>query len=79
MLVGEIDEKGYVDRDLDYEKKRQKKLEKLGYHLIRNNPDKPGFDDYEEFGTVSSYIAQSIKKETKKQTKRSVIDDLSKG
>ena len=79
MLVVEIDEKGHVDRDLDYEKKRQKELEKLGYHLIRNNPDKPGFDDYEEFGRVSSYIAQSIKKETKKQTKRSVIDDLSKG
>ena len=74
ILVVEIDEKGHVDRDSDYEKKRQKKLEKLGYYLIRINPDKPGFDDYEEVGKVSAYIAKSIKKQTKKY----LIDDLSK-
>ena len=39
MLVVEIDEKEHVDRDPDYEKKRQKELEKLDYHLIRINPD----------------------------------------
>ena len=54
MLVVEIDEKGHVDRDPDYEKKRQKELEKHGYHLIRINPDKPGFNDHEEFSRVSS-------------------------
>ena len=74
MLVVETDEKEHVDRDLDYEKKRQKELEKLGYYLIRIDPDKHGFDDYEEFGRVSAYIAKSIKK----QTKKSLIDDLSK-
>ena len=74
MLAVEIDEKRNVDRDLDYEKKRQKELEKLGYYLIRINPDKPGFNDYEEFGRVSAYIAKSIKK----QTRKSLIDDLSK-
>ena len=74
MLAVEIDEKGHIDRYLDYEKKRKKELEKLGYYLIRINPDKPGFDDYEEFGRVSAYIAKSIKK----QTKKSLIDDLSK-
>ena len=74
MLAVEIDEKGHVDRDLDYEKKRQKELEKLGYYLIRINPDKPGFDDYEEFGRVSIYITKS----TKKQTNKSLNDDLSK-
>ena len=62
MLVVEFDEKGHVERDLDYERKRQKELEKLNYHLIRINPDKPGFGDYEEFGRVSAYIAESIKK-----------------
>ena len=77
-LVVEIDEKGHVDRDPDYEKKRQKELEKLGHHLFIINPDKPGFDDYEQFGRVSAYITESIKKETKKQAKRSLIDDLSK-
>ena len=74
MLVVEIDEKGYVDRDPDYEKKRQKELQKFNYHLIRINPDKIDFNDYDEFGRVSAYIAES----TKKQTKKSLIDDLSK-
>ena len=34
MLVVEIDEKGHVARDPDYEKKRQKEPEKLGYYLL---------------------------------------------
>ena len=42
------------------------------------NSDKPGFDDYEKSGRVSSYIAESIKKQTKKLTKKSLIDNLSK-
>ena len=78
MLVAEIDEKGRVHRDPNYERKRQKELEKLDYHLIRINPDKPGFNDYEEFGRVSAYIAESIKKQTEKSTIKSLIDDLSK-
>ena len=74
MLVVEIDEKGHVDRDPDYEKKRQKELQKLGYHLIRINLDKMDFNDYDEFGRVSAYMIKS----TKNQTKKSLIDDLSK-
>ena len=78
MLIVEIDEKGRVERDPDYEKKRQEELEKLGYYLgyyrIRINPVKPCFDDYGEFGRVSAYIAKSIKK----QTKKSLTNDLSK-
>ena len=68
MLVVEIDKKGHVDRDLDYERKRQKEIEKLNYHLIRINPDKPDFDDYKEFGRVSTYIAESIQKQTERST-----------
>ena len=78
MLVVEIDEKGHNERPPNYEKERQEDLEKVGYYFIRINPDKPGFDDYEEFGRVSSYIAESIKKQTKKSTKKSLIDNLSK-
>ena len=74
MLVVEIGEKGQADRDPDYEKKIQKELKKLDYHLIRINPDKIDFNGYEEFGRVSAYIAESIKK----QTRNSLIDDLSK-
>ena len=36
------------------------------------------FYDYEEFGRVSAYIAESIKKQTEKSTKKLLIDDLSK-
>ena len=52
MLVVEIDEKVNADRDPDYEKKRQKDLEKIDYYFIRINPDKKGFSDYEESGRV---------------------------
>ena len=62
MLVVEIDEKGHNERPPNYEKERQEDLEKVGYYFIRINPDKPGFDDYTEFGRVSTYIAGSIKK-----------------
>ena len=78
MLVVETDEKGHDDRNPDYEKRRQKELEKLGYHFIRINPDKIDFNDYGEFGRVSTYIAESIKKQTEELTKKSLIDDLSK-
>ena len=74
MLVVETDEKGHLDRDPDYQRKRQKELEKFDYHLIRINPDEIYFNDYEEFGRLSTYIAESVKK----QTKKLLIDDLSK-
>ena len=45
MLVVDIDEKGHNKRPPNYERKRQKELENLGYHVIRINPDKPGFHD----------------------------------
>ena len=61
--------KGHADRDSDYKKRRQKELEKLGYHFIRINPDKIDFNDYGEFGRVSTYIAESIKKKLKNQLK----------
>ena len=43
MLVVETDEKGHADKDPDYQKRRQKDLEKLGYYFIRINPDKKRF------------------------------------
>ena len=79
MLMVETDEKGHADRDPNYERKRRKYLEKVGYYFIRINPDKVSFVDYEEFGKVSAYIAESIKKQTERSTKKSLIDDLSKG
>ena len=55
-------------------RKDYKELEKFGDYRIRINPDKPGSGDYEEFGRVSIYITKSIKK----QTNKSLNDDLSK-
>ena len=59
-------------------KEDKKELEKLGYHFIRINPDKTNFNDYEEFGRVSTYNAELIKKQTEESIKKSLIDDLSK-
>ena len=69
-LLVEIDQKGHADRDSDYEKRRPKELEKLGYHFIRINPDKIDSNDYEEFGRVSTHIAESIKKQAEELTKK---------
>ena len=57
---------------------RREDLEKVGYYFIRINPAKLGFDDYEEFGRVSTYVFESIKKQPEKSTKKSLIKDLSK-
>ena len=35
MLIVEIDEKGHVERDLDYEKKRKKELQSLATILLQ--------------------------------------------
>ena len=73
MLVVELIKKGMLT---DFQiMKSLYELQNLGYHLIRINAGKTDFNDYEEFGRVNSYIAES----TKKQTKKSLIDDLSKG
>ena len=74
MLVVGNDKKGHFERDPDYEKIRQKELEKLDLYLIRINPDKLCFNGHEEFGKISAYIAKLIKK----QTKNTLIDDISK-
>ena len=62
MLVVETDEKGHVDRDPDYDNKRQKELEKLDYHLIKIIPDQMDFSDYEEVGRVIAAIPLSPSK-----------------
>ena len=66
MLMIEIDKKGHVDRDPDYERKRRKELQNCGYYLIGIDLDEKDFNGYEEFGRVSAYIAESFKKQTEK-------------
>ena len=45
-------------------------MEKVGYYFIRINPDKKGFNDYEEFGRVQKYIDEL--------TKKLKVDEISK-
>ena len=78
ILVVEIGGKGHVHRDRDYERKRLKEIKKLGFSLIRINPDKIDFKDYEKFGRVSAYITESTKKQAEKSTEKTLIDHLSK-
>ena len=74
MLVVEVDEKCHNESSPNYKRKRQKELEKLHYYFIRINPDKLDFNDYEEFGSISAYITESIKI----RTGESLVDDLLK-
>jgi very-short-patch-repair endonuclease len=45
-IIVEVDELGHIGRDKKYEQKREKDLTKLGYVIVRYNPDK---DDIFEF------------------------------
>ena len=59
FLAVEIDEKGHTDRDLIFEEKRQKALEKkLGCKFIRINTSNPknGYDLDYEVGNVQAFI-----------------------
>ena len=57
-LVIEVDEQVQNDRDIDYEIRRQKAIEKeLGCEFIRINPAKEGFNIFVEIGKIQNYIA----------------------
>ena len=67
LLAVEIDEKGHIDRDLIFEKKRQEALEKkLGCKFMRINTSnaKNGYDLDYEVGNIEAFIDEfkNIKK-----------------
>ena len=70
-LEVEIDEKGHTDRDLIFEEKRQKALEKkLGCKFIRINTSnaKNGYDLDYEVGNIEAFTDEfKNKKKTKKK------------
>ena len=58
-LAIEIDEKGHIDRDLIFEEKRQKALEKkLNCTFIRINTSKENFDVDYEASRIQTFISQ---------------------
>ena len=73
-LAIEVHEKNHNDRDIDYEIRRQKALEKeLDCEFIRINPAIKKF----ETGKIQNHIINSTEKMTKKSTKESVTSELS--
>ena len=66
-LAVEIDEKGYTNRDLEFEKKRQKALEKkLNCTFIRINTSKENFDVDYEASRIQTFISQFKDNKNKK-------------
>ena len=73
LLAVEIDEKGHTDRDLIFEDKRQKALEKkLGCKFIRINTSnaKNGYDIDYEFGNAEAFIDEFKNKKIKELEKK---------
>ena len=69
-LAIEVDEQGHNARDMDYEIRRQKAIEKeLGCDFIRINPAEENFIFFVEIGKIQNDIV--------KATKKSLIDAFS--
>ena len=74
-LAREVDELGHKDRDRTKENKRQKDLQEyLDSKFIRINPSEKNFDIYDGVKKILTFI----NKFKQKQTKKLMIDDLSK-
>ena len=72
FLVVEIDEKGHTDRDLIFEEKRQKVLEKKrGWKFITINTSKEGYNADYEASRVQEFISKFKDKQLKKLEKKS--------
>ena len=72
FLAVEIDEKGHTDRDIIFEEKRQKALEKkLGCKFIRINTNnaKNGYDLDYEVGNINAFIDEFKNKKIKELEK----------
>ena len=74
-----IDEKSHKDRNIDYEIKSQKSIEKeLGCKIIRIIPDGENFNISKVKNKIFRHNKESIKKLSEESTKKSLIDDFSK-
>ena len=79
-LAIENDELGHNNRNIDYEIQTQKALEReLDCVFIRINPDAIDFNIFKEINKIHRHINQLTKQQTEQKTKKSLIDNLSKG
>ena len=70
----EIDEYNLEYRNFNYEESRAKMIKNNEISLIRTTPDDPNFDIKNLIVQIHIWIKEAIKK----QTKKSLIDNLSK-
>ena len=70
-LAVEIDEKGHTDRDLIFEEKRQKALEKkLNCEFIRINTSRENYDADYEASRIQTFISKFKDKEKENEIKK---------
>ena len=78
FLAVEIDEKGHTDRDLIFEEKRQKALEKkLNCTFIRINTSKENYDADYEASRIQTFISKFKDKEKENEVKK-LKDEIKK-
>ena len=79
FLAIEIDEKGHTDRDLIFEEKRQKTLEKkLNYEFIRINTSRENYDADNEASRIQTFISKFRKNEIKKLKDKEKENEIQK-
>ena len=81
LLAVEIDEKGHTDRDIIFEEKRQKALEKkLGCKFIRINTSnaKNGYDLDYEVGNIEAFLDEFKNKKKELEEKTKELEDKNK-
>ena len=72
----EIDENNHLDRSNIKEQKREETIKKISYSLIRINPEKEGFDIFDEISEIQSFIYESALKIGEELDKNKIIEDL---
>ena len=71
LLAVKFDEKGHTDRDLIFEEKRLKALEKkLGCKFIRINTGKEGYEEDYEASRIQTFISNFKDRHLKKLNKK---------
>ena len=71
LLAVESNERKHVDRDLFFEEKRQKALEKkLGCKFIKINASKEGYDADYEVSRIQTFISKLRERQLKESNKK---------
>ena len=72
----EIDENGHTDRSEIKEQEREETIKNAVILLIRINPDKKGFDIFDEISEIQDFIYESGLKLGEELRKNKIIEDL---